>query len=281
MNKEKIDFINFVKKYAIEELGFNKDNSFERHDPNLEEVYYLSWSPKTKLKICYAPYESSYEAEQQFNNIRKMGYDVVLYALEAIGDENFPITESLLKDTPERIAYTILHEKWHNFSSEYTSNWKNCGIIDESCGHTIGLNEAINIVKQFYGTDSEELKKAVKQLEDRKERGKKIKLLAEELNELYQSEKSEPEILKEREKICKKYDWEANNADIGFYYPYYALFGLTNSIYSTYNRKKSIEIFISALKVANKDFKEGIEELLKYYDGNKEEYRKVFNVFDY
>ena len=277
--KTELELIDFARKYSINRLGFDKDHAFEKYDKSIYAYYFVQLSPRFRLKIRWESFENRREAKISASKKKTEGYDVYYRDVEAVGNKNLPITKSLLKCDLAEIAFTVPHEKWHNYAKPYSLVFRDCEIIEEACANAIGFNEASNIVKELYGNKSDEMKDVLLQLDSGREASQEARNIGEELNHLYKSKLDEKEMMKLKKIICKKYDFEPNNASILETYVYDALFDLTDYIYTENSRKESIRIFTTALRTAsNKGFRKGVESLLKHYDGDKEQFRRVPNV---
>ncbi len=281
--KERLRLVEFARKYSIEQLGFDKDHMFEVYAADLKEFYSVLLSPRTDLKLHRYRFHDKRAAE---DFMEKWGdkFDVYLKPLAAVGErEDMPITERLLECDIAFIAYVVPHEKWHSYVGAYTrKGGTNCLLLEESIGNAIALTEAADIVKGFYGPESREYEKSVKSLEKGKKHEARVNSIVKELDMLYSSSMTEPSILEGRIEIYEKYGFEPNNSLTADYYMYTALSVPAEHVYSTYGRDEAMEIFVSVLKTAKrKGFKKGVEKLLRYYGGDKSEYRDAINVRDW
>ncbi len=284
--KRKLDFVGFAREYCVYELGLNVGHAFEAYDDRTYTFYVLYWSPKTDFKLSY-DFVGSRAQGMTRKKYKSAKNDVELRESDAVGGNgDCPVTKSLLESSDARIAYAVVHEKWHD-SANGESVMEN-RMIEESAGNAMGFNECTEIVKRFHGSRSDEYRRSLEQKERHDALADAINPLVASLNELYESDRPYREMLREKRKTIRNFnrtferiigDRVANNADIADYYTYTALYPLTDDIYSRHGWERSREIFLSAMKkTKSKGFYAGVEELLKYSDLDKGQYRNVINV---
>lgn len=279
-----MEFIDFTKMYSIETLGLNKDHGFEKQSKRMRAVYFVCWAPKGELKYDYKLFKSKFLA-QLMKCVKSLRNYAYVREAEAYGGMDCPITPSLLESTPSRIAYVVPHEKWHCSVIDYSCS-ENL-MMEESTGNAIANNEAVNMVENFYGKDSEEYKEAVDDREYYRKRAKLSKMLVEELNKLYETmdfdEKDVKGILSKYNKLSEetldREGWDSV-VDVLDDYSYDALYPLAEDVYLRHGYEKSREIFILALGLAQKNgFEHGVKELLKHSELDEKEYMRVINIF--
>lgn len=281
---EKIKLIDFARKYSIETLGFNVGHAFEKEDYSIDSYYWIMFSPKTKLRLDYKMFSNKLQAKQAEAKLSSE-YDTDVRGSKGHSGDCVIIKSLVLSDS-ERIAYVVVHEKWHNFVNDISSPENR--LIDEAAARAIGFNESMNIMKKSYGMNSEYWS-ATEEREESRAESIALNALARSLYELYESDKLESEILKEKQKALRYFNMTygkklgyniKNNADFCDQYMYTALYPLTDRIYQKYG-KEAIPLFVTSMRIAKEQgFNAGVNELLKYYDGlDTGIYKKAFNIF--
>ncbi len=279
---EKRRLIEFTKKYSAEKLGFDVGLAFATESDSMHACYKVVWSPRTKLILNSRRFDDEHSALEERNRLSSEGNDA--YVMDVIaygGKDGSPVTRSLLEKPPEFVACAVIHEKWHDRVG-YMSAYENA-MVNEAAAYAIGLAEGIEVTKRFYGEGSPEHMNAVEQQKNYLEKLKAIKSLAEEMNELYESNMPESEMLEEKERLLdgfnKKFNYKIeDNAKLAKSYVYAALFPLAHDIYAKHH-DGAVGIFIGAMRIAEEEGLEaGIEDLLMYSGLDGKEYSDIVGV---
>jgi predicted aminopeptidase len=119
-NLEKIELIKDIKKFAVHRLGISPNPSFKKVGGG--KTFHSLYASRTdKLEsiitgryrnLGYTDKEKE-ECKRDEKLLISKGHDVLRITFEAVGSENCPITDSMLKSSKTRLAYLVLHENFH------------------------------------------------------------------------------------------------------------------------------------------------------------------------
>jgi hypothetical protein len=264
MNREKLEFIEYCKKYA-DGLGL-KGKIFETVDESKLYYHSLTYCPRTKF-ILNKKIANSLEELQRLERSLSPQYEIFYKKIVAYGGPQVPVTKRLLESSFPKITSAILHEKWHRSVREYYSG-KNL-MIDEACAEVVSWHHTQKILTDYFGLDSKEMEAFMDKFSRLKNDIKIINSLVPQLYDVYHSNMS----LKEKEKIRKNLVEEKNkdmrywklipnNAQILEFYIYTALYPLCEDVYL--RNRGSIKILKKSLKWSKMlGLKAGIRYLLK------------------
>lgn len=210
--KQKILFINEVKKYATDSLGLNESENYtsyyDQHNKPALWVITASEAYKLKAKEWWFPvigsvsYKGFFKKERGVktkNELIKEGYDVELGPVSAwstLGFFNDPILSNMLKKPEGELANLIIHELTHG-----TIYAKSSVDFNENLASFIGDKGAIQFLKFKYGVNSEQLKEYMQEDTDDKTYNNYILECINKLTTFYESLNT---ISDEKTKLSKK-----------------------------------------------------------------------------
>ena len=209
--KEKIRFIQDVKRYGEERLGLKKTRNyttyFETKGPILYSVVACekdrfqlrTWSFPIVGEVTYKGFFTQEDAQAEKWSLEKEGLDASVQQVSAystLGWLKDPITSSMLRWSQPALANVILHEMTHA-----TIYFKNETSLNEQFATFVGNRGAIEYLSERYGLDSKEAREATAMQEDDLFFSWWIDQAYERLSSLYARVWSREEKLKNREKI--------------------------------------------------------------------------------
>ena len=194
--KVKIKLIQEIKAYAIDSIGLNESDSYQKmYDQKGKPVLWVvTAAPKFKLEaykwsfpflgdLSYKGFFKQQLAKDEKQRLDGLGYDTdidVVGAWSTLGWFSDPILSNMLSKSSGGLARLIIHELTHGsiFVSGNTE-------LSENIATFVGDNGAIQFLTYKYGNNSKELKKFVEADKDRKSFTRYIKRASEKLNGLY------------------------------------------------------------------------------------------------
>lgn len=209
--KEKICFIQEIKRYGEERLGLGRTRSytkyFEVHRPVL---YMITASQKDRFEphswtfpiIGKATYKSFFTLEgalKEKRALERKGYDTYIQqaaAYSTLGWLNDPIFSTMLAWDEPTLASVLLHEMVHA-----TVYFKGETDLNEQAATFIGTRGAIDFITETYGPGSREAALAIESQEDALLFGSWIHEAHDRLSVFYDQPISREEKLKGREEV--------------------------------------------------------------------------------
>jgi predicted aminopeptidase len=207
----KIRFIQKVKAYGEEKLGFRKTKSYSRFyavkGPILyvltaspkDELKLLSWSFPVVGRVTYKGFFTREGGLGEKGRLDESDYDTYLQpsgAYSTLGWLKDPIFSSVLKWDEGTLANVILHEMAH-----VTVYFKGKTDLSEQVATFIGNRGAIDFLTERYGPGSKEVLWAIQAQEDDLAFSKWVDQAYERLSIFYGQRISKEEKIKEREKV--------------------------------------------------------------------------------
>ena len=211
--KEKIRFIQEVKRFGEQELGLKKTRNyttyFEVKGPILHAVTACekdsftlrTWSFPIVGEVTYKGFFKREEALLEKRSLEGEGLDTFVQpvgAYSTLGWLRDPIFSSMLKRSHAALANLILHEMTHA-----TIYFKGETDFNEEVATFIGNRGAIAFLSRKYGADSEEVRRAIEMQEDDLLFSRWIDHCYERLSTLYARELPREEKLRQREEIFR------------------------------------------------------------------------------
>jgi len=175
-DKEKIRFIQEVKRYGEERLGLKETGSFttyfEVQGPILhvvtasekDRLEAYGWTFPIVGKVTYKGFFTRGDAVAEKARLDKNGYDTFVRRADAystLGWLKDPIFSSMMKWDKGDLANLILHEMAHG-----TVYFKKKTDLNEQMATFIGNQGAIDFLRGKFGSDSREMLRAVEAQED-------------------------------------------------------------------------------------------------------------------
>ncbi len=176
LTKEKIHFIQEVKRYGEERLALRKTENYlkfiEVKGPVLnvitaserDRLHPYSWEFPIVGKVTYKSFFTQGEALKEKSLLDRRGYDTFLQqaaAYSTLGWLNDPIFSSMLEWREGALANLILHEMVHA-----TIYFKDRTDLNEQMATFIGNRGAIDFLTERFGAGSKEVKEAIYSQED-------------------------------------------------------------------------------------------------------------------
>ena len=208
LTKQKIRFIQEVKRYGEERLGLrgtkNYSKFFEVEGPILhvitacekDRLHPYSWNFPIVGKVTYKSFFKADEAFKEKDLLDRGGYDTFLQqaaAYSTLGWLKDPIFSSMLEWSEGILAEVILHEMVHA-----TVYFEDRTDFNEQLATFIGNQGAIDFLTERYGPESKEVREAIHRQEDDFLFSGWIEQACQQLSAYYGREISKEEKLKGR-----------------------------------------------------------------------------------
>jgi predicted aminopeptidase len=209
--KEKIHFIQEVKRYGEEKLGLRKTNSyssyFEVKGPVLhivtasekDRLQLYRWNFPITGKVTYKGFFTREDTLREKESLEKKGYDTFVQqasAYSTLGWLKDPIFSSMLQQDESTLANLILHEMTHA-----TIYFKGQTDLNEQIATFVGNQGAIDFLIEKYGKESEEVAEAIHCQVDDLLFSQWIDQACQELSDFYAKGASRDERLEGRERL--------------------------------------------------------------------------------
>lgn len=211
LTKEKLRFIQEVKRYGEKHFGLRETKSyskfFEVKGPILhvitacekDRLHPYSWDFPIVGKVTYKGFFTADEALKEQDLLNRKGYDTFLQqaaAYSTLGWLKDPIFSSILEWNEGALANLILHEMAHA-----TVYFKDRTDFNEQLATFIGNQGTINFLTERYGPDSKEVREANNHREDDLLFSGWTDQACQQLSAYYGREISKEEKLKGRESL--------------------------------------------------------------------------------
>ena len=290
LTKEKIRFIQEVKRYGEERLGLKRTKSyskfFEVEDPVLnvvtacekDRLQLYHWDFPIVGRVTYKSFFTREDALEEKRLLDQRGYDTCVQqaaAYSTLGWLKDPIFSSMLKWNEATLSNIILHEMAHA-----TVYFKGETDFNEQIATFIGNRGAIDFLMETYGSRSKEVAEAFHSQEDDLHFSEWLEQACQQLSDYYAKEISRDEKLRGREELFRSFQEafkeikgrfktdfyqnfemrELNNAFLLAYRRYFQRLEKLEVLYEHFGRdlKRVIEFFkeIKASKEAPSSFLE-------------------------
>jgi len=211
--KEKIRFIQGVKRYGEEGLGLKRTKNyttyFEAEGPILQVITACekdrlklrTWGFPLVGEVAYKGFFTQEDAYQEKRSLEGEGLDTFIqqaYAYSTLGWLKDPIYSSLLGRSHAALASLILHEMTHA-----TVYFRGETGFNEQLATFMGNRGAIAFLSERFGADSQEVREAIAMQEDDLLFSRWIDRSCAQLSSLYAGELPREGKLREREKIFR------------------------------------------------------------------------------
>jgi predicted aminopeptidase len=245
--KEKIRFIQEVKRYGEEKLGLTRTKSYSKYvEVKGSVLHVVTASEKDCLKLYHwdfpitgrVSYKSFFTEEgvlKEKRFLEEKGFDTFVQqagAYSTLGWLKDPIFSSMLRWDEATLANLILHEMTHT-----TIYFKGQTDFNEQMATFIGNHGAINFLTEKYGKGSQEVVEAIHNQEDDLLFSRWIDQACERLSNFYSKAMTREEKITGREEIFGSLKEEFET--ISFKTDCYKNFGkkdLNNSVLLAYRR---------------------------------------------
>ena len=176
LTKEKVRFIQEVKRYGEERFGLRKTNNYSTFFKVKGSVLHVitacekdrlhpySWDFPLVGKVTYKSFFTADEALKEKDTLDRKGYDTFLQqaaAYSTLGWLRDPIFSSMLEWNESALANLILHEMVHA-----TVYFKDRTDFNEQMATFIGNQGAIDFLTERFGAGSKEVNEAVQSQND-------------------------------------------------------------------------------------------------------------------
>jgi predicted aminopeptidase len=174
--KEKIRFIQEVKRYGEEKLGLAKTKSYSKYfEANGPVLHIITACEKDRLqlyhwdfpitgKVTYKSFFTKEDVLKEKRFLETKGYDTFIQkvgAYSTLGWLKDPIFSSMLQRDEATLANLILHEMTHA-----TIYFKGQTDFNEQIATFVGNQGAIDFLREKYGSESQEVVEAIHCQED-------------------------------------------------------------------------------------------------------------------
>ena len=218
--KKKIEFIKYVKDYAVDSLGIEPSSSYEKiYDQKGKPILWMvtasptfelkayEWSFPIAGKFSYKGFFDYLAALQEREDMEAKGYDVEIDEVSAwstLGWFSDPILSSMLENDSTRLAKLIIHELFHG-----TVYLKDSVELNENLASFVGRKGAERL---FYSIGDTALMNSVEEKRARREKiGELIRKSAHQLDSLYKSfdkDLSRERKLRKKREMIEKIRWK-------------------------------------------------------------------------
>jgi predicted aminopeptidase len=212
--REKILFIQEVKRYGEEKLGLERTRSYSKYFEVKGPVLYIitasekdrlqlyQWSFPITGKVTYKSFFTEGGVSKEKRSLEKEGYDTFVQqagAYSTLGWLRDPIFSSMLQWDEATLANLILHEMTHA-----TIYFKGRTDLNEQIATFVGNQGAIDFLCKKYGKGSKEVVEAIHCQEDDLLFSQWIDHACRQLSNFYAKETSKDEKLKRREELFRR-----------------------------------------------------------------------------
>ncbi|OGP91164.1 MAG: hypothetical protein A2156_08600 [Deltaproteobacteria bacterium RBG_16_48_10] len=209
--KEKIRFIQGVKRYGEEKLGLTKTKSYSKYfkakgpilhvitasEKDVLQLY--RWDFPITGKVTYKSFFTREDILKEKRLLEAKGYDTFVQqagAYSTLGWLKDPIFSSMLQWDKATLANLILHEMTHS-----TIYFKGQTDLNEQIATFVGNQGAIDFLTEKYGEGAQEVVEAIHCQEDDLVFSRWIDQACQQLSNFYAKEISRDEKLRGRERL--------------------------------------------------------------------------------
>lgn len=212
--REKVRFIQEVKRFGEEKLGLRKTGSYSKYfEVNGPVLHVITASEKDRLqlhhwdfpitgKVTYKSFFTTEDVLKEKQFLEAEGYDTFVQkagAYSTLGWLKDPIFSSMLVWDEATLANLILHEMAHT-----TIYLKGQTDFNEQVATFVGNHGAIDFLMEKYGKESKELVEAIHSQEDDLLFSRWIDQACQQLSRFYGREIPKDEKLKGREELFQR-----------------------------------------------------------------------------
>ncbi len=209
--KEKIRFVQEVKRYGEAKLGLTKSKSYSKYfEVEGPVLHVITASEKDRLQlyrwdfpitgeVTYKSFFTQEDILKEKRSLETKGYDTFVQqagAYSTLGWLKDPIFSSMLHWDEATLANLILHEMTHS-----TIYFKGQTDLNEQIATFVGNQGAIDFLSEKYGKESKEVVEATHCQEDDLLFSRWIDQACQQLSDFYAKEISRDEKLRGRERL--------------------------------------------------------------------------------
>jgi predicted aminopeptidase len=212
--REKIRFIQEVKRFGEEKLGLSKTGSYSKYfEAKGPLLHVITASQKDRLqlyhwdfpiagRVTYKSFFTKEDVQKEKQFLEGKGYDTFVQkagAYSTLGWLKDPIFSSMLQSDEATLANLILHEMTHG-----TIYFKGQTDLNEQVATFVGNRAAIDFLINKYGEESREVLEAIQSQEDDLLFSRWIDQACRQLSSFYAREISRDEKLRGREELFQR-----------------------------------------------------------------------------
>jgi predicted aminopeptidase len=247
--KEKIRFIQDVKRYGEERLGLTRTKSYSKYfevkdailnvitasERDCLQLYH--WDFPIVGKVTYKSFFTKEDALKEKRFLETKGYDTFIQragAYSTLGWLIDPIFSSMLQWDEATLANLILHEMTHS-----TIYFKGQTDLNEQIATFVGNQGAVDFLTEKYGKGSKEVVEAIHCQEDDLVFSRWIDQACQQLSDFYAKEISRDEKLRGREVLFHRFKEDFKETMVSFKTEGYKNFGkvdINNAVLLAYRR---------------------------------------------
>ena len=273
--KEKVCFIQDVKRYGEERLGLTRTKSYSKYYEVKDAVLHVitasekdclqpyQWDFPIVGKVTYKGFFTKEDVLKEKRSLETKGYDTFVQragAYSTLGWLKDPIFSSMLQWDETLLANVILHEMTHA-----TVYFKGRTDLNEQIATFVGNQGAINFLTERYGSGSKEVMEAVHCQEDDLTFSRWIDQACQQLSNFYAKGISRDEKLKGREELFHRFKEDFRQTTASFKTESYRNVGkmdLNNAVLLAYRRYiYRLEALQALYEQRGKDIRRVIEYL--------------------
>ncbi len=282
--KEKIRFIQEVKRYGEEKLELKKTKNYlkyvETNGPVLyvvtacekDRFHLVTWTFPITGEVDYKGFFTHEKALKEERSLEEEGYDTFVQgaaAYSTLGWLSDPIFSSMLDWEKSTLANLILHEMTHA-----TIYFKGETDFNEQMATFVGNRGAVDFLLEKYGPGSREVRRAIQSQEDDLLFSQWIDQAYRQLSDFYERAGSKEEKLRGREDIFQSLKETFQEVKARFKTDDYKDFEraeLNNAVFMAYRRYiHQLERFDILYEYFEKDLRK-VVQLFKEIRESKEE----------
>jgi predicted aminopeptidase len=247
--KEKIRFIQDVKRYGEERLGLTRTKSYSKYfevkdailnvvtasERDCLQLYH--WDFPIVGKVTYKSFFTKEDALKEKRFLETKGYDTFIQragAYSTLGWLIDPIFSSMLQWDEATLANLILHEMTHS-----TIYFKGQTDLNEQIATFVGNQGAVDFLTEKYGKGSKEVVEAIHCQEDDLVFSRWIDQACQQLSDFYAKEISRDEKLRGREVLFHRFKEDFKETMVSFKTEGYKTFekvDINNAVLLAYRR---------------------------------------------
>jgi predicted aminopeptidase len=212
--KEKIRFVQEVKRYGEEKLGLAKTKSYSKYfEVNGPILHVITACEKDRLqlyhwdfpitgKVTYKSFFTKEAVQKEKRFLEAKGYDTFVQqagAYSTLGWLKDPIFSSMLQWDEVTLANLILHEMTHA-----TVYFKGQTDFNEQIATFVGNQGAIDFLREKYGSGSQEVMEAIHCQQDDLLFSQWIDQACQQLSNFYAKDIARDEKLRGREELFRR-----------------------------------------------------------------------------
>jgi predicted aminopeptidase len=224
--KEKIRFIQEVKRYGEEKLGLTRTKNYSKYFEVKGPVLHVitaserdclqlyRWDFPITGKVTYKSFFTQKDILKEKRFLETKGYDTFVQqavAYSTLGWLKDPIFSSMLQWDEATLANLILHEMTHS-----TIYFKGQTDLNEQIATFVGNQGAVDFLTEKYGKGSQEVVEAIHCQEDDLVFSRWIDQACQQLSDFYAREISRDEKLRGRERLFHRFKGDFKETMVSF-----------------------------------------------------------------